>query len=227
MTNTQQALELVTHGQFIGLGTGRAATAFMHELAARIRAGLRVRCVPTSQTTAAIAKSLNIPLVTLDEAQELDLTVDGADEVDPDLNLIKGYGGALIREKMVAAASRQLVILVGSEKLVSRLGERGILPVEVSPFAAAACQQRLTELGFRPKLRKSGAAPFVSDNGNLILDAHVGPLENPREVEQAILANSGVVGTGFFLQMAEVVFVQDGDQVREMRRAVASEMVGG
>src|SRR5512139_3345448 len=130
-----RALEFVTDGNIVGLGTGRAATAFVHALGRRVQGGLRISGVPTSAATAVAARECGIALVDLDAIEAIDVTVDGADEVDPHLNLIKGYGGALVSEKVVAAASRTEVILVTSEKLVAVLGQRGILPVEVIPFA--------------------------------------------------------------------------------------------
>jgi ribose 5-phosphate isomerase A len=144
VTIYERALELVPDGAIIGLGSGRAAWAFVALLGERIRSGsLRVRGVPTSEDTARIAEEHGVPLVSLCEAGELAMTVDGADEVDPALNLIKGYGRALLREKIVAASSRQLVILVGMEKLVPHLGARGRLPVEVVPFALSLCLRKL------------------------------------------------------------------------------------
>src|SRR5581483_1982295 len=135
MTIYERALEFVREGDVVGLGSGRAATAFIQRLGARVQQGLRVRGVPTSRASEELARGLGIPLVSLEGAMPLALTVDGADEVDLDLNLIKGYGRALVREKVVAAASRKLVILVGPGKTVDRLGGRGKLPVEVLPFA--------------------------------------------------------------------------------------------
>ena len=144
MTIVERALELVPNGSRIGLGSGRAAQAFVKALGERVRSGsLRVHGVPTSEETASLARQEGIPLLTLAEAGILDLTVDGADEVDPNLDLIKGYGRALVREKIVAASSRRLVILVGEEKLVPQLGTRGKLPVEVTPFALPLCERRL------------------------------------------------------------------------------------
>ncbi|HVM97293.1 MAG TPA: ribose 5-phosphate isomerase A, partial [Candidatus Acidoferrales bacterium] len=133
----RRALDLVAENSIVGLGTGRAATEFVRALGERVRQGFKVRGIPTSEATAEVAKEYGIPLLQLDDVDAIDITVDGADEVDPNLDLIKGYGGALVREKIVAAASKREVILVGSEKLVSVLGSRGKLPVEVIPFAYA------------------------------------------------------------------------------------------
>jgi ribose 5-phosphate isomerase A len=214
-----RALDFVRNDSIIGLGSGRAATAFVHALGARVRDGLRVKGVPTSEATAALARQLGIPVIGLADAEVIDVTLDGADEVDPHLNLIKGYGGALVREKIVAAASRQEVILVGSEKLVPVLGTRGVLPVEVVPFALAFCQRRLAGLGCRPKLRVAGATPFVSDQGNHILDCGIDPIADAHGFENALRAIPGVVGTGLFLDMAHCVLVGEAAGVRELRRA--------
>lgn len=213
------ALAFVEDGQTLGLGTGRAATAFVRALGARVADGLRVRAVPTSVATAELARELAIPLVTLAEAERLDVAFDGADEVDPRLDVIKGYGGALVREKIVAASSDRLVILVGAEKLVPKLGTRGRLPVEVIPFGDSLARRRLRELGCEPVLREgAGGQPYVSDNGNLILDCRIDLLDHPAELDERILAIPGVLGTGLFVDMAEAVIVQDGEQVDVRRR---------
>ncbi|NNL65069.1 MAG: ribose-5-phosphate isomerase RpiA [Myxococcales bacterium] len=221
MTAAERALEYVEDGQVIGLGTGRAATAFVRELAIRMKNGLSVRGVPTSGVTETLALELGIPLVAMEDVDEIDLTVDGADEVDPALDVIKGYGGALVREKIVAAASRKLVILVGHEKLVSRLGQRGRLPVEIVPFATSLCRRRFETLGFGSVLRRDEAGePVVTDNGNWILDCQVERIPNPAQLDAALLGIPGVVGTGLFVEMADVVIVQqdDGVEVRERGR---------
>jgi ribose 5-phosphate isomerase A len=212
------ALEVIKDGDVVGLGTGRAATAFVRALGDAVKAGLRVTAVSTSQVTAALAGQLGIHLVTLEEVSHIDVTFDGADEVDPQLDLIKGYGGALIREKIVATSSRRLVILVGAEKLVPVLGSRGILPVEVVPFGLPLYRRRLTELGCRPTVREYDGQPFVTDNGNHILDCSISPLSDPASFEQAILGIPGVVGTGLFIGMADTVLVQDGDAVHVQQR---------
>ncbi len=203
----------------VGLGTGRAATAFVYALGEAVRKGLRVRAVPTSQVTADLAAQLGIPLTSLDEVSRIDATFDGADEVDPRLDLIKGYGGAMVREKIVAASSRRLIILVGVEKLVPVLGSRGILPVEVVPFGLPLCQRRFAELGYRPKVRLVDGQPFVTDNGNQVLDCSISPIRDPAAFEQSILSIPGVVGTGLFIGMADTVLVQDGEMVTVRQRA--------
>ena len=213
------ALGLVRAGQTIGLGTGRAATAFVHALGRAAQSGPRVAGVPTSEATAALARKLGIPLISLDGGPSIDLTVDGADEVDPHLNVIKGYGGALLREKVVAAASRRLVILVGREKLVEALGSRGKLPVEVVPFAVGFCGARLAEAGLAPVLRRVGAAPFLTDNGNHIFDCGVDPIADAPGLDARLRAIPGIVGTGLFLAMAHTVLVGDGGRITTMTRS--------
>jgi len=168
---TEAALEHVDDGMTVGLGTGRAAEAFVRGLAMRVAQGLSVRGVPTSDLTAALARKLGIPLTTLEDAPRLDITFDGADEVDPKLDVIKGYGGALVREKIVAASSDRFVVLVGPEKRVDVLGARGKLPIEVLPFGEALCQRRLRDLGCEPSLRTGkGGEIAITDNANHILD---------------------------------------------------------
>jgi ribose 5-phosphate isomerase A len=213
-----RAIEFVRDGDVVGLGTGRAATAFVEALGLAVKAGLRIRAIPTSQVTADLAAQLGIPLARLDEVGQIDVTFDGADEVDPRLDLIKGYGGAMVREKIVAASSRRLIILVGAEKLVPVLGSRGILPVEVVPFGLPLCQRRLAELGCRPTVRLVDGRPFVTDNGNQILDCGISPIRDPAAFEQSILSIPGVVGTGLFLAMADTVLVQDGEKVAVRNR---------
>ncbi len=215
MTIVERALELVSNGSRLGLGSGHAAQAFIKALGEHIRNGrLRVHGVPTSEETARLARQEGIPLLTLAEAGILDLTVDGADEVDPNLDLIKGYGRALVREKIVAASSRRLIILVGEEKLVPRLGTHGKLPVEVTPFALPLCERRLGELGLRPIPYRQGDGLFVTDNGNYILDCQIDPIPDAPKLEMDIRAIPGVVGTGLFLRMADTVLVGDRENLR-------------
>jgi ribose 5-phosphate isomerase A len=205
----------------VGLGTGRAATAFVRVLAERVRTGLRVAGVPTSEATARLARELGIPFASLAERPVVDVAVDGADEVDPRLDLVKGWGGALLREKIVAGAARRFVVLVGTEKLVPTLGSRGKLPVEVVPFGAAVCGARLERLGLRPALRGGSAAPFVTDSGNWIYDCAIAPIVDATKLDASLRAIPGVVATGLFLGMADVVVVDaDGGvetRVREGR----------
>jgi ribose 5-phosphate isomerase A len=220
MTIYERALDFIVDGDAVGLGSGRASTEFIKLLGARARAGLRVRGVPTSRASERLAQELGIPLVPLGEGMPLAVTVDGADEVDPHLDLIKGYGRALVREKVVAAASRRLVILVGPGKEVPILGSRGKLPVEVLPFALPLCLRRLGDLGCNPVPYEEGSRLFVTDNGNHILDCAVAPILDPPAFEAHLRSVPGVVGTGLFLGMADTVLVGDGDfrLVAEKRR---------
>jgi len=220
-----RAVALVEDGVTVGLGSGRAASAFIEALGARVQAGLRVRGVPTSEASAALARRLGIPLTGIEEDVELALTVDGADEVAPNLDVVKGRGGALVRERIVAAASRRQVILVGPDKLVTRLGERGTVPVEYVPMAEGLVLRRLKALGLRPELRRdaAGAAPFVSDNGNRIFDCHLAaPLADghaARALEADLHAIAGVIDTGLFLGTVERVLVGHRDgKVDELTR---------
>jgi ribose 5-phosphate isomerase A len=202
----------------VGLGSGRAAEAFVRALAEEAARGLRVQGVATSKATAVLAASLGLSVIEL-SSDPLDITVDGADEVDPQLDLIKGYGGALTRERIVAAASRRQVILVTPEKLVTRLGSRGRLPVEIVPFARPLCERRLAALGCAPQIRQAGAEPFVTDNGNWILDCGIAAQDDAAALDRDIRRIPGVVDTGFFLGTAERVLVADADAVRALRRA--------
>jgi ribose 5-phosphate isomerase A len=201
----------------VGLGSGRAAEAFVRALAAEAGRGLRVQGVPTSQATAALATSLGLALAELTD-EPLAVTVDGADEVDPRLDLIKGYGGALTRERIVAAASRRQVILATPEKLVPRLGTRGRLPVEIVPFARPLAVRRLSALGCQPQVREAERRPFVTDNGNWILDCAIVAVDDAATLEREIRRIPGVVDTGFFLGTAERVLVAEADHVRVLRR---------
>jgi ribose 5-phosphate isomerase A len=210
-TAAAAALELIRDGMRVGLGTGHGALAFLARLADRVRSGLRVVGVPTSEATAAEARSLGIPLGALEDDEDLALTVDGADEVAPNLDLVKGFGGALVRERIVAAASRRQVILVGHEKLVDRLGTRGRIPIEVVPYACRLVLRRVRALGLDPVVRLADGRRFISDNGNLTIDCGLAtPLADARAarvLEADLRAIPGVVDTGLFLGTAERVLV--------------------
>jgi ribose 5-phosphate isomerase A len=210
------AVGYVRDGDVVGLGTGHAAGAFVRALGTRVRSGLRVHGVATSEASARLAQEVGIELIGLEA--DIALTVDGADEVDGKLQLIKGRGGALVRERIVAAASRRQVILVTSDKLVDTLGNRGPLPVEVLPFALPLCRHRLENLGLKPSLRMHEDGPFVTDNFNVILDCATGPIDDPVRLERTIRAIPGVIDTGLFLDTAERVVVADGDSIRELLR---------
>jgi ribose 5-phosphate isomerase A len=212
----EYALRFVKPGQTIGLGTGRAASAFIRALGA---SGIEVRGVPTSTPAAELARSVGIPIVTLAEAGKIDTDFDGADEVDPRLNLIKGYGGALVREKIVAASSRRFVVLVGYEKIVKRLGDRGSIPVEVVPFGVPLVIPKIKALGMKPQVRESDGKEFITDNGNVILDCAVKRVANAARLDRELLAIPGVVGTGLFIAMADVVLVaEESGKIRALKR---------
>lgn len=226
-----KAVELISDGARVGLGSGRAASVFIARLGVRRREGLRVSGVPTSQAAADLARQAAIPLVELGTGGVLDLTVDGADEVAPNLDLVKGWGGELVRERIVAAASVSQLILVGEEKVVRALGERGRLPVEVIPLAEWLATRELKALGLRPtpRMNADGSRPFITENGNLILDCALpeplGDGNAAREVERAILAIAGVVDTGLFLGTADRVLVGHPDgRVEMLSRSRTPEM---
>ena len=201
--------------QSVGLGTGHAAEAFLRALAVRVHGGLRVRGVPTSASTEREARLLGVPLVPIAEVSSIDIAVDGADEVAPTGDLIKGYGGALLREKIVAGLARRLLILVGEEKLVPFLGQRGRLPVEVVPSAIAPAKRAIASLGFQAEVRMVNAEEFATDNGNRILDVAVGQLSDPAGLDAALRSIPGLVGTGLFSGFRPTVLIQSGSAVRE------------
>ncbi len=192
---------LIEDGMVVGLGTGTTAAFLVRALAERLRDGLRIAgAVPTSQATAQLAASLGIPLVSLERYPELDLAIDGADEIDPQLNLIKGGGGALLREKVVATAARRFVVIGDSSKRVPRLGTHFALPVEIVPFALGPVQRRLEALGARALLRMRGNEPFLTDNQNYILDCQFpGGIADPQTLQAQLRAIVGVVEHGLFL----------------------------
>jgi ribose 5-phosphate isomerase A len=204
----ERAVALVSDGMRLGLGTGTTARHFVDLLGERVRGGLRVVCVPTSEATRAQAQAAGISLTTLDETPELDLMVDGADELDGELRLIKGGGGALLREKIVASASRRMIVIADGTKRVESLG-RFPLPIEVVPFGLGATRRAVQDvldeggLAGALTLRKDqGGQPFLTDGGHLILDAHLGRIDQPEALATALNAIPGVVETGLFLDLA-------------------------
>jgi ribose 5-phosphate isomerase A len=204
-----EALKLVENGMRLGLGTGSTAKHFVNLLGERVRAGLKVICVPTSEVTAAQARSLAIPLTTLDETPELDLTVDGADELDSHLRLIKGGGAALLREKIVAAASRDMVVIADISKQVGVLGAFP-LPIEVNAFGLGATQRMVERVcgSAVVSLRKTAqGVPLVTDGGHLILDAHLGHIDDPEALDAALHRIPGVVEHGLFIGLCSRAFL--------------------
>ncbi|HEY6255070.1 MAG TPA: ribose-5-phosphate isomerase RpiA [Xanthobacteraceae bacterium] len=215
-----RALEFVEPGMRLGLGTGSTARHFVELLAERVRAGLRIVAVPTSEETRRDAQRLRVPLTSLDETPALDLTVDGADEIAPDLSLIKGGGGALLREKIVASASARMVVIADESKWVTTLG-RFPLPIEVVPFGVtatrAAVEAAATAAGCPgpAQLRKTKAGtPFVTDCGHWILDAHLGRIADPNALADRLARIAGVVEHGLFIGLAQTAVLSHADGVR-------------
>ena len=212
------SLQFVKDGQVVGLGTGSTAAFFIKLLAERVKAGLRIRGIPTSDRSRDLAASLGIPLTTLDECQEIAVTVDGADEVDPQLRLIKGGGGAMLREKIVASATKQLVIVADASKQVPVLGKFP-LPVEVIQFAQALVAKRIAALGAQVSVRTGAdGKPFVTDEHNHILDCRFGQIPDADGLARQLSDMPGVVEHGLFVGMASVVLFARGSEIVELRR---------
>ncbi|WP_421850875.1 ribose-5-phosphate isomerase RpiA [Oricola sp.] len=217
----QVALGHVEHGMKLGIGTGSTAEAFIGLLAEKVGQGFQVTGVPTSERTARLCLDLGIPLATLDEAPRLDLTIDGADEIDPGLNLIKGGGGALLREKIVAHASKQFVVIADESKLVASLGAFP-LPIEVNAFGLEATRLAISEvyaqLGLEGelRLRVRDGVPFETDGGHYILDASFGHISDPKAVSELLHGIPGVVEHGMFIGMAAMAIVAGTDSVRTL-----------
>jgi ribose 5-phosphate isomerase A len=225
---SQRALDYLVDGMKLGLGTGSTAAKFVNLVGARVKAGLRLTCVPTSEATRAQAERLGIPLTTLEETPALDLTVDGADELDDRLRLIKGGGGALLREKIVAVASKRMIVIADASKQVATLGKFP-LPVEVVQFGLAATRNQVVagaakagcRGGVELRLGKNGQ-PFVSDGGNYILDCRFGRIERPEMLDEALKRIPGVVENGLFLDIADTAIVAGPDGIVVLERAAAS-----
>ena len=214
----EAACAYVEDNTIVGLGTGSTADFAVRHLGERVRQGLRIRGVPTSVKTERLAREVGIPLVDLNDVESIDVTIDGADEVDPKLDLIKGLGGALLREKIVASLTKRQIIVVDPSKLVQKLGTKAPLPVEVLPFGWKVVQRRLVRDGFRPTLRAKDGQPVVTDNGNLVLDVRFAAgIDDARSLERTINTIPGVVENGMFLGMTWRVVVGEADgKVREI-----------
>ncbi len=219
-----KALDYVTEGMKLGLGTGSTAEIFLEQLSPRVRGGLNLLCVPTSERTAQKARALGLSLASLDDLAPLDLTVDGADEADRELTLIKGGGGALLREKIVAASSKRMIVIADESKLVARLGKFA-LPVEVLEFGHKSTAARLAAaakaLGYNDvaiTLRTQGGATFKSDSGNLIYDCAFGAIASASKLAQAISAIPGVVEHGLFTGIATTLLIAHPGEVEIIER---------
>jgi ribose 5-phosphate isomerase A len=216
----EAALAFVRSGMVVGLGTGSTADFFLVALGNAIKSGTLsgIRGVPTSKQSEKRAQEVGIPLVTLAECATVDVTIDGADEIAPNLDLIKGLGGALLREKIVAQNSKQLVIIADSTKRVEVLGTKAPLPVEVVRFAHECQEPFLRKLGATPSLRCSpDGSAFITDNANLIYDCRFARIDDPRRIEAALLDRAGIVDCGLFLGMASVALVADDQRVLDLR----------
>jgi ribose 5-phosphate isomerase A len=210
-------LRFIKDGQVVGLGTGSTAAYFIQLLGEQVKNGLRIRGIPSSDRSREQAAGLGIPLTTLDECQEIDVTVDGADEVDPQLRLIKGGGGALLREKIVASATKQLVIVADATKRVRVLGKFP-LPVEVIKFAQAVVQRKIEVLGAKVELRReTDGKPYLTDENNYILDCRFGKIPDADGLARHLSDMPGVVEHGLFIGMASVVLVANGREIVELR----------
>ena len=212
------AAKLVRDGEVVGLGTGSTAYFAVVALGERVKMGLKIIGIPTSVQTADLARAVGIPLTTLDEHPEIDITIDGADEVDSQLRLIKGGGGALLREKVVASASRKMIVVADSGKIVPVLGKFP-LPVEVISFARTVVEKKIATLGGSPKLRtKPDGSPYLTDNGNPILDCSFGEIADPASLALALSNTPGIVEHGLFIGLVTVALIGRGGRVEELRR---------
>lgn len=211
------AAKLVRDGDIVGLGTGSTAYFAVVAIGERVKSGLKITGIPTSDATASLARSLGIPLTTLDEHPVIDITIDGADEIDPQLRLIKGGGGAMLREKIIASASKKMVVIADSSKIVRTLGKFP-LPVEIIPFARVVLEKKIAALGATTKLRtKPDGTPFITDEGHHILDCNFGKISDPPALARALNDLPGVVEHGLFIGLAKGVLVGRGTKVEELR----------
>ncbi len=214
----RRALEFVEEGMVVGLGSGTTATFFIEQLGKRVQAGLRIRAIASSRASEDLARSLGVEICDFDRCPQIDVTVDGADEVGPGLALIKGGGGALLREKIVASASRRFIIVADSVKVVPVLGAFP-LPVEVIAMASPLVSRRLLDLGMQPSVRHhSDGSLYITDEGNLILDCACGKIEDPERLAASLRSIVGLVEHGLFLGMAELALIAGDGQVQERTR---------
>jgi ribose 5-phosphate isomerase A len=205
----ERAAAEVQDGMTLGLGTGSTANAFLHALGARVAAGLQITGVPTSARTKQLATDLGIPLRDFDDVEAFDLGIDGADEIDPELNLIKGRGGSLLYEKLVAKICTRYLVIASDEKRVRELGTRVSLPVEIIPYGWRQTQARVASLAGVPTLRMVDDEPYLTDGGHYILDCRTGPIMDPFSLDYALKASTGVVDHGLFIGIATEAMVVD------------------
>ncbi|GAB3069135.1 ribose-5-phosphate isomerase RpiA [Virgibacillus ainsalahensis] len=208
----ETAVEDIENGMTIGLGSGSTVYWMVKKLGEQVKQGLDITGVPTSTTTAKWAEEFGVPLTDFSKVQELDLTIDGADEVDENLHLIKGGGGALFREKIVAAAANKLIIIVDESKMVQQLGKFH-LPVEVLPFGWEVTTGNIAKLGCEPQLRQKNGEIYITDNGNYILDCPFEKIPDPETLHKELKSIVGVVETGLFIEMTDKVIVGKGEKV--------------
>lgn len=227
MTNKEraaaEALKYVRSGMTVGLGSGSTSECFIHALAEAVKSRhlADLRCVATSQQSETLASSLGLAIVPLVDVGIVDVTVDGADEIDPRLNLIKGLGGALVREKIVEQNTRRFICIADDTKLVERLGTKGPLPVEVLPFAYQVHESFFHSLGGTPRLRTNeNGSPYRTDNGNYIYHLKFSEgIESPADLDRKLKRRAGIVGTGLFIAMAEMAIVASDSQVHVLRHS--------
>src|SRR6185369_7007467 len=210
------ALDEIQSNMIVGLGTGSTASHFIRELGKRVHSGLHVLGIPTSEASRQLAEEVGVSLTSLKEHPEIDVTVDGADEVSPALDLIKGLGGALVREKIVAHASKRVIIVVDDSKMVTQLGTRAPIPVEVVPFAVDSVMLKLVRWKGSVKIREKNGRPFVSDNGNTILDWQHDAIYDPGGGETKLKSITGVVDSGIFSNVSAMVIVAGGSSIRKI-----------
>lgn len=209
----EKAVEFVQNGMILGLGTGSTVNFFLKKLSEQVKKGLHVTGVPSSNSTTSLALSYNIPLISIDEVDEIDLTIDGADEVDEQFNGIKGGGGAMLYEKIIASISKKNIWIVDSSKLVSKLGKFPI-PVEVVSFGYKQTLNKLKQAGFNPSLRIKNGEIFQSDGGNYVVDLTLGKIENPGKLSREIKLINGVIDNGLFINTPDLILVGYKDEMK-------------
>ncbi|MCD9021894.1 ribose-5-phosphate isomerase RpiA [Cohnella sp. NL03-T5] len=202
----EKAVELIDNGMVVGLGSGSTSTLAIRKIAEYVKNGLQITAVASSKNSEKLAKELGIPIIPFSEVKEIDITIDGADEVDHDMNLIKGGGGALLREKILAFNSKKFVVIIDESKLVNKLGQFP-LPVEIVPFASELTLKHLEALNCKPLIRRHNDKEWISDNGNLIVDCIFNVINDPSDLNQKIRSIPGVVETGLFIGMTHTLII--------------------